>query len=166
MAIQPCRPKWPGTMTDRERFNNQMHYRPIDRCFNMEFGYWQENFQQWEGFLENKITNNAEADRFFNFDRIAQCGPAWMLPAFETEVIEEKETSRIVRQADGLICEMPKDGHSTIPQYLGSSVETPEDWKKVKAEHFDPDHPGRKVDVDALKTRFPEDRTFPLGVGT
>jgi uroporphyrinogen decarboxylase len=38
--ITPCRPKWQGTMTDRERFNRQMHYQPVDRCFNMEFGYW------------------------------------------------------------------------------------------------------------------------------
>jgi len=35
MAITPCRDKWKGTMTDRERFNNQMHYKPIDRCFNV-----------------------------------------------------------------------------------------------------------------------------------
>ena len=41
--IKPCRPRWKGTMTDRERFNNQMHYKPIDRSFNMEFGYWNEN---------------------------------------------------------------------------------------------------------------------------
>ena len=45
MAVKPCRSKWKGTMTDRERFNNQMHYKPIDRCFNMEFGYWDENFR-------------------------------------------------------------------------------------------------------------------------
>ena len=31
MAITPCRPKWKGTMTDRQRFNNQMHYRPVVR---------------------------------------------------------------------------------------------------------------------------------------
>ena len=44
MDIKPCRPKWKGTMTDRERFVNQMNYKPFDRCFNMEFGYWDENF--------------------------------------------------------------------------------------------------------------------------
>ena len=26
MEIKPIRKKWKGTMTDRERFNNQMHY--------------------------------------------------------------------------------------------------------------------------------------------
>lgn len=42
MAITPRRPKWKDTMTDKERFNNQMHYKPIDRFFNMEFGYWEK----------------------------------------------------------------------------------------------------------------------------
>ena len=76
-TIAPCRPKWKGTMTDRERFNRQMHYRPVDRCFNMEFGYWEENFSSWDIFTKNNITNNWEADRFFNFDRIGCAGGAW-----------------------------------------------------------------------------------------
>mgnify|MGYP000595563061 CR=1 FL=1 len=36
MAIKHIRSKWNGTMTDRERFNRQMHYKSVDRCFNME----------------------------------------------------------------------------------------------------------------------------------
>ena len=47
-SIQPIRPKWKGTMTDRERFNAQMHYQPFDRSFNMEFGYWNEVYQHSE----------------------------------------------------------------------------------------------------------------------
>ena len=39
MAVQPIRKPWAGTMTARERFNRQMHYQSVDRCFNMEFGY-------------------------------------------------------------------------------------------------------------------------------
>ncbi len=163
-TITPCRPKWPGTMTDRERFNKQMHYQPVDRCFNMEFGYWDENFHVWEGFIENGITNNGEADAFFNFDKTTGAGAAWMLPSFEYKVLEEKETTRIIRDGYGLICEVPKDGHSTIPRYLRSSIQTADDWKKVKKEHFDPDHPGRKVDLEALKKALPPDRDIPAGV--
>ena len=66
MEIKPIRNKWKGTMTDRERFHNQMHYKPVDRCFNMEFGYWDENFEQWQMFRENGIKNNEEADIFSN----------------------------------------------------------------------------------------------------
>ncbi|MBT3272443.1 MAG: hypothetical protein HN368_04755, partial [Spirochaetales bacterium] len=66
MAITPIRRRWTGTMSDRDRFNAQMHYQPVDRTFNMEFGYWDENFSIWKGFLDHGITNNSDADVFFN----------------------------------------------------------------------------------------------------
>ena len=166
MAITPCRPKWKGTLTDRERFNNQMHYKPVDRCFNMEFGYWNENFVQWDLFVANGVKNNAEADVFFNFDRIEGVGgTVFMHPPFEEKIISRTETTKILMNPNGLIAEVPKDGHDTIPHYLKSSITGPEDWKQVKAERFDPDHPDRKVNVEALKKQHPADRDYPLGVG-
>ena len=165
MAITPCRPKWNGTMTDRERFNNQMHYKEVDRCFNMEFGYWDENFSQWEGFVKNNITNNWEADQFFNFDNISGIGGnIWMHPAFEGKVISETEDKKIIINEDGLIAEIPKDGHSSIPHYTKASIVTPDDWKEAKKERFDVTHADRKVDIGALKKQHPSDRDYPLGV--
>jgi hypothetical protein len=38
MPVNPIRQKWKSAMTDRERFNAQMHYQSVDRCFNMDFG--------------------------------------------------------------------------------------------------------------------------------
>jgi uroporphyrinogen decarboxylase len=165
MDIVPCREKWKSAMTDRERFNNQMHYKPVDRCFNMEFGYWDENYDLWDIFVKNGIRNERQANVFFNFDKIAVAGGrVWMNPGFEARVIEETETKKVLMNADGLIAEVTKDGHSSIPHYLTSSVVTPDDWKKVKAEKFRRDDPGRKVDVERLKSIYPTDRTIPLGV--
>ena len=70
MAITPISKKWRSTISDRECFNRQMHYQSVDRCFNMEFGYWDDNFFQWDIFVKN----NAEADLFFSFDRIGSIG--------------------------------------------------------------------------------------------
>lgn len=152
-------------MTDRERFNNQMHYKPVDRCFNMEFGYWDENFREWPMFVENGITNNWEADIFFSFDRISIVGgKVWMSPAFETKVVDETETTYIMINEDGLLAEVPKSGHDTIPHYIKSSVVTPEDWKRCKEERFNRDHPTRKVDIEAVKKAHPPHRDYPLGV--
>jgi hypothetical protein len=165
MSIKPCRNKWKGTMTDRERFNAQMHYEPVDRCFNMEFGYWNENFKEWSIFVENGITNNNEADIFFNFDRIEVVGGrVWLSPSFPHRVVSETETSRIIMNGDGLLAEVPKDGHDTIPHFLKSSVVTPDDWRKVKEERFRRDDPARKVDIEDLKRRHPVNRDYPLGV--
>ncbi|HEX2948229.1 MAG TPA: uroporphyrinogen decarboxylase family protein, partial [Armatimonadota bacterium] len=160
-----CRPKWRGTMTDRERFNNQMHYRPVDRCFNMEFGYWEENYREWAIFTENGITNEGEANVFFNFDHIAGAGGCvWMHPAFPTTVVQETETTRILMNGDGLLAEVPKDGHDTIPHYVKATVVTPEDWHRAKDERFRRDDPARKVDVAALQRAHPPTRDYPLGV--
>lgn len=166
MAIKPCREKWKGTMTDRERFNNQMHYKPVDRCFNMEFGYWQENFDQWPLFKDNGIKNNWEADVFFNFDIIKGVGGnVWMHPGFEHEVVEETETTKILRNSDGLLAEVPKDGHDTIPHYIKATIVTPDDWKKCKEERFRRDDPVRKLDVEKIKKNHPPDRDYPLSIG-
>lgn len=165
MNIKPCREKWKGTMTDRERFNNQMHYKPVDRSFNMEFGYWNENFKEWPLFYENGIRNNEEADIFFNFDRIeVVSGRIWMNPYFEERVIEETDDKKIIINGEGLLVEVPKDGHDTIPHFIKSSIITPEDWENCKAQRFRRDDPARKVDIERLKSLHPSDRDYPLGV--
>jgi uroporphyrinogen decarboxylase len=155
-------------MTDRERFNRQMHYQSVDRSFNMEFGYWDENFTQWDIFTDNGVTSNEEADRFFAFDRIEVIsGPTFMSPPIVQKEIEIRDNKRIIINEDGLLAEIPLEGGgSSIPHFLKSSITTPEDWKKVKEEHFDLKHPSRTIDIPALKARYPDDehRDFPLGV--
>ena len=167
MTIVSERPKWKSQITDRQRFNNQMHYKPIDRCFNMEFGYWDDNFDLWYFFVENGIKTNEQADVFFNFDRIhTMGGPVWLLPPFEEKVIEIKDDRKILMNSDGLIAEVPLDGHDTIPHFLRSSIQIPADWEKIKKERFRTDSPGRVLNISSLKKKFPDDRDYPLGVGT
>ncbi len=165
VPVKPCRPKWKSAMTDRERFNRQMHYQPVDRCFNMEFGYWNENFKEWPLFVENDVTGNEEADVFFNFDRIEKLtGNIWMSPLFPEAVVEEKGTTVIKMNKDGLLAEVPKDGHDTIPHFVKATVITPEDWERCKEERFHRDDPDRRVDVATLRRMHPRDRDYPLGV--
>jgi len=166
MTITPCRPKWKGTMTDRERFNRQMHYQSVDRCFNMEFGYWEDNYQLWPMFVNNGITNEAQANVYFNFDRIHNAGGRiWIHPSFAGQVVEERETTRVVMDGNGVLAEVPKTGGgSTIPHYLKSSIETPDDWKRVKEERLRRDDPVRKFDLAAFQKQHPADRDYPVGV--
>jgi uroporphyrinogen decarboxylase len=153
-------------MTDRERFNNQMHYKSVDRCFNMEFGYWEENFSEWDLFVKNGVTNNEEADLFFNFDKIDGVGGAnWMHPGFEEKVVSVTGATKIIQNGDGLLAEVPNDGHDTIPHFVKSAITTPDDWKKVKRERFRIDDPVRKLNIAEIKKWHPETRDYALGVG-
>lgn len=162
--IVPFLPKWPGTMTERERFRRQMHHQPVDRCVNMEFGYWDDNFDLWPMFRDHGITNNEDADVFLNFDRFPVISSLWMHPRFPEQEISRNEVTRILRNGEGLLAEVPLDGHDTIPHFIDSSIKTPADWAKVKAERFDRQHPDRKVDVAAILRQHPNDRDYPLGV--
>jgi len=165
MEIKQIRNKWKGKITDRERFNNQMHFKSVDRSFNMEFGYWDDNFKLWDIFTDNGIKNNEEADIFFNFDiQRVIWGNVDIYPGFEYKVIKETETTKIFINREGLLAELPKDEHETIPHFIKSSIVTPEDWKRVKEEHFRRDDPARKVDIEALKKAHPDNRDYPLGV--
>ena len=164
MNIEPCRNKWNGAMTDRERFNRQMHYELVDRCFNMEFGYWDENFKLWDIFVENNITNNDEAAEFFNFDRFVLHEYPWMNPLFEEKIVEQKGNKKIIINNFGLLAEVPADGHDTIPHFIKSSIVTPDDWAKCKEERFRRDDPVRVVDVEGINRQHPADRDYPLGL--
>jgi hypothetical protein len=165
LEIRPIRPKWRGEMSDRERFVAQMHYRPVDRCFNMEFGYWKENFSAWSLFRNAGVTSNEQADRFFSFDRIEVfSGNTWMSPWFEERVVRETATTRVLINQNGLLAEVPRDGHDTIPHYLEASIKRPEDWARERALRFRRDDPARRVDVAALARLHPPTRGYPVGV--
>ena len=158
------RKKWKSSMTDRQRFNNQMHYKPVDRCFNMEFGYWNENFKEWNIFRDNGIENNDQADKFFNFDVLCSNWTVWMHPQYESKIIEETADKRIMINPDGLFAEVPKDGHDTIPHFVKSSITNPDEWKLCKEQRFRIDDPIRKIDIEQLKREHPPTRDYPVGV--
>lgn len=162
--IKPIINKWKGDLTDRQRFNQQMHYGDFDRCFNMEFGYWRENFNAWSLFYENNITSNEQADIFFNFDTIKKIDPLWINPSYQEVVVEQTQTYKRIINPEGLLVEVPLDGHETIPHIIRSSVITPDDWKTCKEKHFRRDDSDRKINVDELKKLYPDSRDYPLGV--
>jgi uroporphyrinogen decarboxylase len=141
-----------------------MHFQSVDRCFNREFGYWNENFDLWPLFKDSGVTSNAEADLALGFDVTREIGPVWMHPVFEYKVVEETATHRVIRNTEGLLAEIPVDGHDTIPHFLKSSIETPDDWLRCKEQRFRRDDPARRPDVAALREAHPDDRDYPLGV--
>ena len=162
--MKPGKP-WKGTMTRRERFNAQMHYLPFDRTVNMEFGYWDENYTQWDIFTENGIKNENDANKFFAFEPPKVLGVnLWLAPGFESKIVEVKENTVIKTNWEGILLEEPKDGHSSIPKYIRSSIETPDDWKKVKEEHFPRFDKSREPDYAYFDKTASDERDYPVGI--
>ena len=52
-------------MTHRERFNAVMHFKPVDRIPNEEFGYWGETLERWR--LEG-MPVDADEELYFGLD--------------------------------------------------------------------------------------------------
>ncbi|MCL2363675.1 MAG: hypothetical protein FWC71_03320 [Defluviitaleaceae bacterium] len=162
--ITPIRSPWKGTMTPRERFNRQMQFKSVDRSFHMEFGYWAENYSQWDLFVDNGIKHEHQANEFFGFDPIAQVWmDVWMNPPFERKEIGRKGNKIIMQDENGLTAEVPESGLSTIPHYTDSAIKNPDDWKRVKEERFQM-KPSRIPDVEGILKAHPSTREYPLGI--
>ena len=161
----PLLPPWRGTTTARERFNRQMHFQSFDRTFHWEFGYWDECFRDWPMFRDHGITSNRDAEIFLGFDRLGLWeSNVWMNPGFPQVTLHETATTRIIQNADGLLAEIPLDGHDTIPHFMKARVVTPDDWQRAKEEHFRRNDPIRTLDAAAIAADHPRDRDYPLGV--
>ena len=165
MTGTPMRSPWPGRLTARERLRRQLHFQPVDRTFHWEFGYWDECFAQWPMFREHGVRSNREAEQFLGFDRFALWeSNLWLDPPFPETVVAETPTTILRQNGDGLLAEVPRDGHDTIPHFLKSSVTTPDDWRRVKEERLRRDSPARRLDTAAVRAAHPADRAYPLGV--
>ena len=160
---------WDSKYTNRQLFLNQMNYKDFDRSFNMEFGYWPEIFDSWSCFKSNSIRSWGHAYYMLGIDSIdALSGENFMYPHFEKKVLEDDGLHQIIMDEDGLTSEIFKDGTQTIPRFLKASVETPDDWKRLKEERFRLDDPARRVNIEALKKLHApgSERAYPLGVWT
>ena len=138
-------------MTTRERFNKVLHWERPDRAPNMDFGYWNETFAVWhhQG-LPKHINDNVALELHLGLEGESRI-PALPLnnglyPAFEYKILEDKGSTRIIRDVEGNICEVLKEGAS-IPHYIKYGLETRKDWELYKRERLDHKRPERIGDV-------------------
>ena len=93
-----------------------------------------------------------------------------MIPMFEEKILEEKETSRIVQDWKGNICEISNEYpveylrnpvDFVTRRWIKCPVETREDWEQIKG-RYDPNDPARyPKDPQALAAEL-ERRTWPV----
>ena len=153
-------------MTDRERWLRSFHFEPVDRPFNMEFGYWEETLPLWqESGLPAEVKTHDDGHRYFGLDRWGSTGAnLGLIPHFEHEVLAEGDGYRDVQQGDGsVIREHLHIRTSTIPEHLSYPIKDRSTWEDFR-KRLDPGTPERYPDPGKLKERF-ADRDWPLGVG-
>lgn len=154
-----------GRMTSLERWRRFWKGQSTDQLPDYEFGWWDECYDAWQAQgMPGWVDNEVRGEQFFQLER-RECFPAnvGMNPGFTQQVVEEREKTRIILDGGGVLCEVPKDGHSTIPHYLKFPIETRADWLEFR-KRLDPGDPFRiPGDIEVRVRRFKR-RDYPLGV--
>lgn len=116
-------------MTERELFNSIMHYGCFDRMPVWHWTGWPETIERWykEGLPR-------DADQCQYFDAVWPAGIPVnldLIPAFESEVIEETESYALIRQGDGVIAQHSKKG-SSIPHFVDFTFKDRNAWPEYE----------------------------------
>ena len=164
-------------MNNRENALAILRYQDYERMPVVAFGYWKETLLKWvrEGHItqaeaddyarsgDNSWGDRSIMDRLgFDFNWNAGVGCHVLLrPGFEEIVLQEKpDGSRIIRDSQGLICNV-KPGIKSIPGEIGTSMTGRQAWEK---EYL----PRLQMNTDrvplarALSLPAPADREYPI----
>ena len=146
-------------MNDRERFHAVMNFEKPDRLPLWEFmGYWPETEDRW---AEEGLPKGTDYRAHFGYDRVEAVGIDFNpVPAFEIEVLEEDEETRVVRDEVGVTKKEFKYG-SKMPHYIDFPLKTRDDFHAF-AERLDPTSPERYgADWDARVEQYKR-RDYPI----
>lgn len=146
-----------------DRYYRVFTYQNVDRVPDVEFGYWPQTIRRWVGEgMPLELTKDEQnqmflgkLDDFLGFDKghADWCGVnVGLNPWFEEKVIEKREHSTIVRDAQGCIAErfLHDQDESSIPHFIKFAVETPDDWKALK-ERLVINDPARDIKPEAIE---------------
>jgi uroporphyrinogen decarboxylase len=138
-------------MTSIERFKNCWHYKPVDHIVDMEFGYWDEVHLLWEKEgLPSGLDTHEKMELYFGLERryfpIQPEINVLIQPQFEIEEIGVKDGYRYYYDADHVLCRVPADGRTTMPEHLEYPLKSRKDWETVFKPRLNPDTPGRYPD--------------------
>jgi uroporphyrinogen decarboxylase len=123
-------------MTARERFNNTMEYKPVDRpIFGFWVGAWSETIERWvkEGYDPKKPLIEADP-------RAWEGGWFFPNPPFERKVIEENNETILYINHEGILMRERKDNpSSSMPQFVKFPVESRDEFRKFWKDRMKPD---------------------------
>jgi len=167
-------------MTNRERNNAILHYRPYDRMPAVHFGWWDELLEKWaaEGHLtRDEITGAADGnakdkaigDKLgFDYNYFSTFQPTngmiALFPAFEPKIVASfPDGSTHVMDSEGAIT-LHKPRAGGIPSEIGHTLTDRASWEKEYLPRLQWDD--RRVDDAKLREAAEQSasRAEPLGI--
>ncbi len=112
--------------------------RPSSLC-HFEWGYWPETLARWrsEGMPAGEPWDAVGITYYHRAPVQTR-----IFPHFETVVLSESERTKVVRDWQGVVQEVPKDGSTRFPHFLRHPVQSLRDFEGLR-ERLDPLDPRR-----------------------
>jgi len=164
-------------MTNRERVNNILHYKKIDRMPAVHFGYWVELLDEWieQGHLPKDIKDgyadgsqkDKEIDKIIGWDfdwYTTISGSIRLDPVFETKIIEVLPDGFVrMQNSDGLI-ERIRENAGSIPAEDDYQLKDRDSFEKLYLPKMQ--WKEDRISRPYLETLKAEDsnRDYPLGL--
>ncbi|MFC1528612.1 uroporphyrinogen decarboxylase family protein [Candidatus Latescibacterota bacterium] len=135
-------------MKSNDRFYKCLHFQPVDHVVDMEFGYWNEIHELWqEEGLPQGLDTHEKLELYFGLERRYR-PPINVLiqPEFEIEEISVRDGYRYYYDNDHVLCRVPVDSRTTMPEHLEYPLKSRQDWENSIKPKLYPDNPGRFPD--------------------
>jgi len=167
-------------MTNRERANNILHFKSVDRMPAVHFGYWPELLQEWvnEGHLKQEEIDgwydgspkDDELNKKLGWDFDWQhmvCGYNGLMPTFPVKVVEEfSDGSQAIQNPNGVIEKVHK-GAASIPGEYDYQLKNRKAFEELYLPKMAVDIE-RRVDKNFFGKNYNENvyekRTDPIGL--
>ncbi len=135
-------------MTSRERFERCMRFQTVDHVPDMEFSFWDETIERWEcDGIPGGLDTHEKRELFFGLERRTKLPLEVNLhPATSIREAGERDGYRYYYDEDLVLCRVPSDGSTTMPEHLEYSLKNRKDWETTFKPLLDPDTPGRVPD--------------------
>ena len=116
-------------MTGKERITKILNREPVDRIGVFEH-FWPDTFAHY--VAEGKVKEGESFDSHFGLDMSIFWALNLMIDLdFEPEVIVETDNTITIKDGNGAILKRHKH-HDTTPEHVGFTIQSREDWEKVK----------------------------------
>ncbi len=133
-------------LNSRERIDNILHRRPVDRIGLFEH-FWGDTQRKWTD--EGHVAEGESLEDHFGFDlRVCWCFNPVAKLDFEPETIEETDETILTRDGNGAVLRRHKL-HDTTPEHIDFLVRDRRSWETHAKPYLTPDR--ARIDFDAYR---------------
>lgn len=122
-----------------------MRFQTVDHVPDMEFSFWDETIDLWSrDGVPKELDTHEKRELYFGLERRVKLPLEVNLhPAPGIREAGVRDGFRYYYDEDLVLCRVPSDGSTTMPEHIEFSLKNRHDWENTFRPLLDPDTPGR-----------------------